>query len=520
MTCGDFPQLIKPNFKQNRAAVFMKYIFVFLWLLLISLAFSCTATRNYSPVKKFPAKDLKADYILLQNILEKKHPSLYWYTSKDSMDMYFARYYNAIGDSMTEQQFTWHILAPLIEKIHCGHTSVSMSKAYSKWAEGKRLPSFPLYMKIWNDTMAVTGSLTRKDSVFKRGTLITAINGVRNTAVINKMFGYLPEDGYASNINYVRLSANFPYYHRNIYGLSKTYQVDYIDSTGHKKTATIPLYVPPSDSTRQNSIRKDSTRNIARPRLTKAQRLARYRSLDMDSTGKMAVMTINTFTKGNLRGFFRRSFKKLKKQKMENLVIDIRSNGGGRVALSTLLTKYISRQPFRIADTLYAVTKNLGPYTQYIKGGFLNNIELFFISKKKEDGHYHIRHLENKLYKPKNTSHYNGSVYVLTTGPTFSAAALFSNVVKGQPGITLLGEETGGGWHGNNGIMIPDITLPNTKTRVRLPLFRLVQYQHVPKTGTGIIPDVYVGTSYDALLKGYDKKMQVVREMIFKKESE
>jgi hypothetical protein len=83
-----------------------------------------------------------------------------------------------------------------------------------------------------------------------------------------------------------------------------------------------------------------------------------------------------------------------------------------------------------------------------------------------------------------------------------------------------LGEETGGGWHGNDGIMIPEIILPHTKVRIRLPLFRLVQFNHTPKTGTGIIPDVYIGTSYDALKKGYDKKMQVVKEMIAEKEGQ
>ena len=41
----------------------------------------------------------------------------------------------------------------------------------------------------------------------------------------------------------------------------------------------------------------------------------------------------------------------------------------------------------------------------------------------------------------------------LLTDRTFSAAALFSNAVKGQPGVVLVGEETGGGWHGNNGIL-------------------------------------------------------------------
>ncbi|HMJ47894.1 MAG TPA: S41 family peptidase [Ferruginibacter sp.] len=478
--------------------------------MIIVLFFSCSTGKNgYSPVKKYPAAVLRNDYILLKEVLENKHPSLYWYTGKDSMDLYFSRYYDEIKDSMTEQQFAWHIVAPLIDKIHCGHTSVSMSKGFVKWADKKRFPSFPLFIKVWNDTMAVTGNLNQQDSVFKRGTLITSVNGVRNSLQVTRMFNYLPEDGKANNVNFIRLSANFPYYHRNIYGLSKTYIVTYLDSNNRERTASIPVYTPPKDS-----VIKDSLAKVDRKKLPRLRSSFQYRSLVIDSTGTSAVMTLNTFSKGHLRKFFRRSFKKLTDKNIDNLILDIRSNGGGRVGLSTLLTRYISRYSFKVADSLYAVSRSLNPFTKYIKGNFLNNIELAIISRKKADGLYHLRHLENKLYTPRRNIGYKGDVYVLINGPTFSAAALFCNAIKGQPGILLIGEETGGGWHGNNGIMIPDITLPNTKIRVRLPLFRLVQYNHIPKTGTGIIPDIYIGTSYDALIKGYDKKMQVVKDLI------
>src|SRR5688572_797860 len=91
---------------------------------------SCTASKPYSPANKYSQQELREDFSLLRTILEKKHPSIYWYTPKDSMNWYFDKYYHSIPDSMTEQQFTWHILAPLIDKIHCGHTSVGSSKAY------------------------------------------------------------------------------------------------------------------------------------------------------------------------------------------------------------------------------------------------------------------------------------------------------------------------------------------------------------------------------------------------------
>ena len=107
---------------------------VFFMVVVGSGLISCVATKPYSPAKKLPQELLRKDYLLLRNILEKKHPSIYWYTPKDSMDHYFDYYFKGIADSMTEQQFAWQVLAPLVDKIHCGHTSVGSSKAFRKWA--------------------------------------------------------------------------------------------------------------------------------------------------------------------------------------------------------------------------------------------------------------------------------------------------------------------------------------------------------------------------------------------------
>ena len=472
--------------------------------------YSCASSKvSYNPAKKYSKETLQKDYSLLREILQAKHPSLYWYTPKEKMDEYFEKYYETIKDSMTEQQFAWLAVAPLIDKIRCGHTSVSLSKAYGKWVQGKIIPSFPLYMKIWNDTMAVTGNLNyKKDSSFKRGTLITSINGIPNKLLIKYMFEFLPEDGYANNVNYIRLSANFPYYHRNIFGLSKTYNVGYVDKQGNEQVVKVPLFAPAKDS-----VKKDSVVRRQKSKEPKSKRILQYRSFTIDSSKKFATITLNSFSDGQLRTFFRRTFRKIEKENIKNIILDLRSNGGGRVGISTLLTKYLSRKNFRVADTLFTPSRGIGPYGKYIKGSFLNSIEMFLISRKNRDGKYHMRYLEKHIYKPKKNN-YEGQVYVLTGGPTFSASAIVCNVLKGQEGITLLGEETGGGWYGNNGIMIPDIKLPHTGVRVRLPLFRLVQYNHTAIKGTGIPPDVLVPTSYDALLKGYDKKMEETKKLI------
>ena len=478
-------------------------------LIIATFLFSCSVSRNYNPNKKYTREELQQDYTLLRNILEKKHPSLYWYTPKDSMNYFFDEGYKAIADSMTELQFGWKILAPLTAVIHCGHTSFSMSKRWNKFIKDKRVPSFPLFMKIWNDTMVVTGNLNGNDSGIKKGNIITSINGLKTREIINRMFDYMVQDGYSSNVNYIRLSVSFPYFHRNIFGLYKTYHIGYIDSAGVKRNTRLPYYNPPPDSP---GIRKRHERKM---NLTPKEKRKSIRSLHVDTT--ISVMTVNSFSRGHLKNFFKRSFRRLRKQNCKNLVIDIRANGGGDINNYVLLTKFLRNSSFKVADTAFAISKSLRPYTRHISGGFFNNFGLLLITHKENDGNYHFGYWERHTFRPKQRNHFNGNVYVLTNGLTFSASSLFCNAVKGQPNITLVGEETGGGWYGNSGIMIPDITLPNTRLRVRLPYFRLVQYHHINVKGTGVKPDVYIGPVLKDAVNGIDTKMEMVKKMIVDK---
>lgn len=478
------------------------------FLFSLPLFFSCSVSKNYNPDKKYSKEALQEDYTLLRNILQKKHPTLYWYTSKDSMNYYFDRGYKSITDSMTELQFGWQILAPLTANIHCGHTSFSMSKGWEHFIKNKTIPSFPLFLKVWKDTMMVIGNLNHKNRLIQNGSFISSINGMKNADLVNYMFHFLVEDGYSENVNYIRLSVDFPYFHRNIFGLYKKYQVDYTDSNGIEKKTLIPYYAPEVDTVKKQKKEK----KIYERNRTRQERLQDIRSLQYDSL--FALMTVNSFSKGHLKNFFRRSFREMRKNKTKNLVIDIRANGGGDIIKSVFLTKYLRDKSFKVADTAYAISNTLKPYTKYISGGFFNNIGLFFVTHKEKDGKYHFGYWERHRFYPKRKNHFDGNIFVLTNGFTFSASSLFCNAVKGQKNVKLVGEETGGGWYGNSGIMIPNITLPNTKLRVRLPFFKLVQYDHIPVKGTGVIPDVYIGPNWRDILKGRDSKIDKVKEMI------
>jgi len=483
-------------------------------ILLPVIMSGCAARmQGYTPLRKHAPEKLKEDYDLLRDALEKFHPSLYWYTPKDSMDLYFDAYRSVLTDSMTEQQFGFRIIAPLTTHIRCGHTSFSFSKSYTRFFRGIQLPSFPLYMKVWGDTMILTTNLNRKDSLLKRGTQISSVNGLTTSQLTNAMFRFMPTDGYSENINYIRLSSAFPYYHRNIFGLSKNYKVGYIDSLNNEKTVTLPFYNPQADTPRVSKSR--DKKKMQGSKQGRKSRLKEFRSLEIDESKQTALINLQSFDNGyGLKKFYRKSFKKIKKEQVQNLVIDIRSNGGGKVDNYTHLARYIRTTPFKVADTAVSMRKNFGNYGKYFQNSFLNWLGLQLYTTRKSDQRYHFRYWENHVFQPFKKNHFDGKVYVLIGGPTFSASSLFCHTIKGQENITLVGEETGGGQYGNSGLIIPHITLPNTGIRVRMPLFRVVQYNHAEKNGRGVMPDVYVPPASYAVRKGLDLKMEKVKELI------
>jgi C-terminal processing protease CtpA/Prc len=138
------------------------------------------------------------------------------------------------------------------------------------------------------------------------------------------------------------------------------------------------------------------------------------------------------------------------------------------------------------------------------------------MTRRKSDGMYHFRFYEKKHFRPKRRYHYDGHVYVLTGGNTFSASTLFLQAVRGQDNVTVVGEETGGGAYGNNAWLIPDVTLPNTGVRFRLPLFRLVIDRTAVK-GQGVLPDVPALPTVNAIRRNADFKTEKVLELIRQK---
>ncbi|NCI48353.1 peptidase S41 [Sediminibacterium roseum] len=477
----------------------------------IVLLGACTATQK--PLRALPKKSaaaLKSDFVLFQKILEANHPSLYWYTPKDSMDLYFSQGINSISDSMNEVEFRNRV-AWVVSRIRCGHTTVLPSKKFP--ATQYRFPSFPLYLKTWEDSLVVIGNLFQKDSIFKRGTIITGINGRSNQQILDSIFQFISSDGNAFNYKSQVLSGNFPVWYKNIFGLDSSYRVSYIDSTGKEAMAVLKNFRPVADTSKRAKpgtitvpFKKPTRREIRR-----AQLLAK-RVMVIDTALSTAIIRLTTFSSGRLRTFFRQSFRKIKEQKIEHVVLDLRENGGGDVSTSILLTKYLSDHPFKVGDSVFAISRKF-KYHKYIHPTLQYWLAMNFGSRKMEDGLVHYRRYERKLFEPKKKYHFDGQLTLLQGGYSFSATTMFVANLKGQKNTTVAGEESGGGYYGNSAMYLPTITLPNSKIRISLPMYRLVMDASRPK-GRGIIPDLPIPPSVQAIRNGTDVKLFTIHELI------
>lgn len=476
---------------------------------------SCSSLKslNYSPLKKYSPGELKEDFSVMKKVMEANHPSLYWYSSKDSLDNFYNKIYNELGDSLSDKEFknkiSWYLT-----KIRDGHTSVQSSKARLNYLKEHQLKRFPLYLKTWEDSLVVILNLN-KDHQLKRGTAITSINGYSNKSIIDSIFQYISTDGYADNFKNQALSFNFPLYYSFAFPVKDSFEIEYKDSSGIAKEIHIPVYDPIKDSSDRKE-RKNAFDQLTEKEKRKLRLLAK-RNFVFDIENSTAYMRIASFSGGRLRSFFSKCFKELKKSNTENLIIDLRENSGGSITVTDKLLKYLIDHPFKLADTVAAVNRSL-PYGKYIQSDWMYKLAMLFTTKKKSDGKFHYSALENKVHQPYKRLHFNGNIFLLQGGLTFSSASMISALLKGQENVTIVGEETGGGSYGTSAVYLPTLILPNTRLQITFPLYRIVFDKDNPKTGRGTFPDLLIPPSRLSIKEGFDPKLKAVEQIINGKE--
>ncbi|MBS1651566.1 MAG: hypothetical protein JSU07_06100 [Bacteroidetes bacterium] len=455
-------------------------------------------TKKYAPLA------LQEDLELAYRIIIKMHPSVGLYQTKEFIENEFATLDNEITDSLTEKQFRIK-LKLIIDKLHCGHTDVMASKKYNKAIKNYKLKWLP-YLITANDNKiyVVCGLNSKKDTILKAATQITKLNGITSDSIIHYCKKMITDDGYIEtgkdNFLIYALSTFYP----ALFGRPDSILIHYLEKNKEKNTwvKTVLLNNLPALPINPKT---DST-------LTK-YRNSKIAFKYIDKKRQTFYLKIASFSHLKYKKAYRKLFKKLQKNKSENLIIDLRNNGGGSIANSYRLLSYLINEP--MPQTLVTGIKSY-PYKHYTSGNFwFKSMRLIFKLVAK---HTVKNNSDFYTYKiiPRVKNKFNGKVYVLINGGSFSASCLVSAYLKYKNRAYFIGEESGGTIAGCNAGIMPIYVLPNSKIQLRVPAFRVNNDIWGVESGRGIQPDIPINyTIADRLLRK-DLELEKVKSIISK----
>jgi hypothetical protein len=467
---------------------------------IILYLFGFSQKKEFDVLKRYSVKQVLQDIDYTEHYLTKFHPDPYRYISKDSLHAFIQRVKATVDTPLTEMQVRFCIKR-IVVKIGCGHTDAAASKKYAKAVKKINRPVLPLNVFVTDSNKLVVLNNLSSDTTIKPGDEIVSIGNRPVSAVLKTMYSVITADGYNETCKkQVSRYNSFKYYYSFCHGFT----LDYLTAIKHRDNS-IAKYKLNAISTLKDTLilpKKDSLIPIYKTKVC-SYSLVQHKK-------PTAMIDINSFKGRHWRRFMKKSFKNIKQNHIENLVIDLRDNGGGQISLGLNLLSYLID-----GKTILPFDKKMNStaFHPKYKMGVMRIVPLFFAFKLP------VRIKEGKLRHyfmgfPKKNKQFKGHIYVLTNGKSFSMSCVTATYLKYKSNATVIGEETGGNIAGSNAAISGKIVLPNSKVIVFIPMYHLYHDINVENNGRGLMPDYPTKYTPDDILKGKDVDLEKAKELI------
>jgi len=469
---------------------------------LVVFILSVSASHGQSGDHSLKREQALADLQILQRSLEEIHPNIFRYTSKGDFDKAYQHVREQIGDSITVRNL-YKLVAPIITLVRCGHTF-----GIAPLVDETR-GLLPLDIKILNGKLFLLRNLSLNDRLPVGSELLT-INGTAAIDLINAFRNTQNADGFGVNFKDRISERDFRWKYAIFFDQPDSFKIEFRNAkTGEQKQLTIA-------SQSYRSI----TQRIAQLNMPKPKPL----DFSVDMASNIAVMKLGSFmarnikkqSGQNLRKTIKKSFRELHHSNIDNLIIDLRNNTGGKVFATPLLFSYLADSDFKVADKILFRHGYKFSHPEYLNRSKFSDWVNRQLDKKINDSTYVWPHhrITNKTFKVKRNA-YKGKLYILTNGMTASAGAEFASILRAHSKGVFIGEETGGDYNGVNGFDRTYLRLPNSGIGILIAGWRSFmawpESQHV---GHGVVPDYEVHPTIDDLLTGQDAAMKFAYELI------
>src|SRR5262245_16668239 len=466
-----------------------------------------SVTQSSSVTGKLQPAEAQADFDLMRRALEEAHGGLYRFSTKAEMDKAFDAQRAKLSRPVTKLEF-FAVVAETLANIRCGHTGAQPDDELQ--AAVGNAPRFPLRVLVEGRRLMVLMNGAPNDQTIRPGMEILEIDGRKSSDILIRILPMMSADG---DIETGKLKGSLRSFGRDYWLLVEQageFTVKARDAAS--KTAQAKLIgVKDADwAPDRNPVNAEAQANM--PKLEWSRENLSLRFLkDPD----VAQIRIRGFGGADYPQWMENTFKTLRDKGTRALILDLRGNGGGRDMYGAMLVSYLTDKPFRYFDhiNVKTISPSFREHSDWRADGESRLRE--GVAPNPAGGYLVTAKLHPGVAEQQPGKYpFLGKVFVLIDGGTFSTAADFCAVTHHLKRATFIGEETGGGYYGNNSGMGVTLTLPNSKARVRIPMYEY--WNAVPGYDgkrRGTRPDYLVETKTANLLRGVDEQLELALKL-------
>ena len=437
---------------------------------LVCLIIFSTFPRHYT--KQEIVNDL--DYLV--ETIEDVHPNLYDYITREEFYSKVSNLKNSLNGKVTEVEF-YRSVSKLLALVKDGHTRTGHG-FYVQRMRGLFLKIFPYKIKIHKGRIFIIDNYNYKNRI-PAGSEVLKINGLKPEQFIREVSEYCSyENNQFRNYLIARPKKI------GLWNSFKDYEIVY-KNPQNNKILTI----------------HSSSGFISKLLMLKDMMTADYEFKTIDEN--IGYLVFNRFEKPDKSNqFIKNTFAIIKKEGIENLIIDMRNNEGGHSIIGEELMQYIAKEPFSVMDGVEnKISKELvsKKYKSWLesKKESIGTVEKYTDMKKKELKDIPLR--------------FNGNCHLLISGHTYSSGSGFASAFQCANIGKVIGSETGG-------LMVTygDVyrfKLPKTKCPIDVS-WRKLYHPCGEENRRGVIPDFEIENSIEDEIKKRDRVLEYAIKLI------
>lgn len=504
------------------------------FLVLLAVSSSCISVKKFNKRLEIPiaADKLKMDVDFTNQKLQKLHPNLYWYISKEKLNFKFDSLKTTINKPLKPNEF-FQKLAPIIAQVREGHLSLRLPGKKLTRQEIKNLEKQKGLLSRYNFVLDGNRIFVKdnNDKIpnMNVGTELLKIKDIPVKDLLEKYRPFINSDGYNDTFQKYILALRWPSYFTAEYGILDSvkvetkYQNEIKNFYLHRekiseiqkkeiKTENKKLTKSESGKTKDyNVITKSFNRDLQFPTRDSA----------------VALMKIKTFSGTYSRKFYKESFDLLKKSKSDYLIIDVRDNLGGSLSEINNLYSYLVSENFKFINDIQVTSRSsmfqasyLSQFPLYLKPLGIFGYPIYLagtaLSVKKVEGKFYLRNNSIFAMKKPKKNNFKGKIYLLINGSSFSAASILPSKLKDDHRAFLVGEETGGANDGTVAGRYAQEKLPNSKLSLPIGLMLIQPDITFTNTKKGVIPDKEIVLTTQHILEKKDPELDWIMKDIRK----